>query len=196
MKNMFYNIVYCIKQKKALYITFIILAIVMLIIGVITAINFGSSSPLNLSNIPYIRFLRGNSGLFSLIFNLIISSLIVYLIILLCCSVKFLIPLAIIFYLYFIYSLGVIFTSILLIFGVFSTLILLILLLVFFTIEIILYTAILCELLCQTKNCYFKNCFNPKQGCNLYLSLILLVTILCFCIILSCLKSYIILLVY
>lgn len=196
MNNMFFSVKNCLKQKKALFVCFLILALAMLIIGVITAINFGSSTPLNLNNIPYIKFLRGSSSMFSLIFNSIISGIIIYLIILLCCSKTFLIPVAIIFYLYFIYSMGLIFTSILLLFGFFSTLILLILLLLFFAVEIFLFTLILCELLTLTKVCYFKSCFNFNQSCNLALTLMLIVLIVMFCLVLTISKSYIILLVY
>lgn len=197
MKNFFSNICQSIARKKALFFIFLISAVVMLILGVVSAINFDSGVvPIDLTNLPYIRFLKGDSGFFSLILNSIISSIVVYAIILLCCCKKFLCPIAIVFYLYLIYSMGVIFTSIILIYGFFSALILLILLLVYFLLQIIIFTAILCELICIAKIGYFRSCFNWHESVLLALSLLLLVLILAFCFILMFLKTYIFLLIY
>ena len=197
MANFFRSIIQSISKRKGLFFIFIIAAIVMIVLGVIAAINYDSGVlPIDLTNIPYIKFLRGDSGFFSMILNTIIACVIVYLIIVLCCCKKYLVPIAVIFYLYLIYSMGVIFTSIILIYGFFSSLILLVLLLVYFGIQLFVFTAILCELLYINKHMYFKTCFSWQESVLIYLSLILLITILTFCFILTFLKNYIILLLY
>lgn len=197
MKNMFRNIADCIARRKSLFILFIILALVMLVIGVVSAINFNTGVlPIDLGNITFIKFLRGSSGFFSLIFNTIIASIIIYAIMTLCCCKNFLIPFAVIFYLYFIYCMGVVWTSIMLIYGFFATIILLILLLAFYVCEIFILTVLLCELITISKTNYFKCCFNNQTSCVVILSTMLLVLIVTFCLILACLKSYIILLIY
>ena len=197
MKNMFRNIADCIARRKALFILFIVLALVMLVIGVVSAINFNTGVlPIDLGNITFIKFLRGSSGFFSLIFNTIIASIIIYAIMTLCCCKNFLIPFAVIFYLYFIYCMGVVWTSIMLIYGFFATIILLILLLAFYVCEIFILTVLLCELITISKTNYFKCCFNNQTSCVVILSTMLLVLIVTFCLILACLKSYIILLIY
>ena len=197
MKNMFRNIADCIARRKALFILFIVLALVMLVIGVVSAINFNTGVlPIDLGNITFIKFLRGSSGFFSLIFNTIIASIIIYAIMTLCCCKNFLIPFAVIFYLYFIYCMGVVWTSIMLIYGFFATIILLILLLAFYVCEIFILTTLLCELITISKTNYFRCCFNNQTSCVVVLSTMLLVLIVTFCLILACLKSYIILLIY
>lgn len=197
MKNMFRNIVDCISRKKAMFIVFIILALVMLVIGVVSAINFNTGVlPIDLGNITFIKFLRGSSGFFSLIFNTIIASVIIYALMVVCCCKNFLVPIAIIFYLYFIYCMGVVWTSVMLIYGFFATIILLILLLAFYACEIFILTLLLCELVNLPKTNYFRCCFNNQTSCAVILSTILLVLIVTFCLILACLKSYIILLIY
>lgn len=197
MKNIFRNIADCIARRKALFILFIVLALVMLVIGVVSAINFNTGVlPIDLGNITFIKFLRGSSGFFSLIFNTIIASIIIYAIMTLCCCKNFLIPFAVIFYLYFIYCMGVVWTSIMLIYGFFATIILLILLLAFYVCEIFILTVLLCELITISKTNYFKCCFNNQTSCVVILSTMLLVLIVTFCLILACLKSYIILLIY
>lgn len=197
MKNIFRNIADCIARRKALFILFIVLALVMLVIGVVSAINFNTGVlPIDLGNITFIKFLRGSSGFFSLIFNTMIASIIIYAIMTLCCCKNFLIPFAIIFYLYFIYCMGVVWTSIMLIYGFFATIILLILLLAFYVCEIFILTVLLCELITISKTNYFKCCFNNQTSCVVILSTMLLVLIVTFCLILACLKSYIILLIY
>ena len=194
---MFRNIADCIARRKSLFILFIILALVMLVIGVVSAINFNTGVlPIDLGNITFIKFLRGSSGFFSLIFNTIIASIIIYTIMTLCCCKNFLIPFAIIFYLYFIYCMGVVWTSIMLIYGFFATIILLILLLAFYVCEIFILTTLLCELITISKTNYFRCCFNNQTSCVVVLSTMLLVLIVTFCLILACLKSYIILLIY
>lgn len=194
---MFRNIADCIARRKSLFILFIILALVMLVIGVVSAINFNTGVlPIDLGNITFIKFLRGSSGFFSLIFNTIIASIIIYAIMTLCCCKNFLIPFAVIFYLYFIYCMGVVWTSIMLIYGFFATIILLILLLAFYVCEIFILTVLLCELITISKTNYFKCCFNNQTSCVVILSTMLLVLIVTFCLILACLKSYIILLIY
>lgn len=197
MKNIFGNVIDCLIRKKAMFIVFIILAVVMLVVGVISAVNFNTGVlAIDLGNITYVKFLRGSSGFFSLIFNTIIASIIIYAIMLVCCCKKILVPIAVIFYLYFIYCMGVVFTSILLIYGFFSTIILLILLLAFYVCEIFILTILLCELITINKTNYFRNCFSNQASCAIVLSTMLLILIVSFCIILACLKKYIILLIY
>ncbi len=197
--NLFFNsILNQIRVRKGLFIVLIISTIVVIVLGVISAINLdGGVLPIDLSNIAFIRYLKGDCGVFFLIFGTILNLLLFYSLILLFCCKRFLIPFAIIFYLYFVYSQIVIFTSLILLYGFFNTLILILLLLIYILLEIVLLMLFLLFLLNYTDSFgYFKNCFSSNNSNLIILTLALIVISILFCVVLIVLKSFVILLIY
>ena len=197
--NLFFNsILNHIRVRKGLFIVLIISTIVVIVLGVISAINLdGGVLPIDLSNIAFIRYLKGDCGVFFLIFGTILNLLLFYSLILLFCCKRFLIPFAIIFYLYFVYSQIVIFTSLILLYGFFNTLILILLLLIYILLEIVLLMLFLLFLLNYTDSFgYFKNCFSSNNSNLIILTLALIVISILFCVVLIVLKSFVILLIY
>ena len=197
--NLFFNsILNQIRVRKGLFIVLIISTIVVIVLGVISAINLdGGVLPIDLSNIAFIKYLKGDCGVFFLIFGTILNLLLFYSLILLFCCKRFLIPFAIIFYLYFVYSQIVIFTSLILLYGFFNTLILILLLLIYILLEIVLLMLFLLFLLNYTDSFgYFKNCFSSYNSNLIILTLALIVISILFCVVLIVLKSFVILLIY
>lgn len=197
--NLFFNsILNQIRVRKGLFIVLIISTIVVIVLGVISAINLdGGVLPIDLSNIAFIRYLKGDCGVFFLIFGTILNLLLFYSLILLSCCKRFLIPFAIIFYLYFVYSQIVIFTSLILLYGFFNTLILILLLLIYILLEIVLLMLFLLFLLNYTDSFgYFKNCFSSNNSNLIILTLALIAISILFCVVLIVLKSFVILLIY
>ncbi len=197
--NLFFNsILNQIRVRKGLFIVLIISTIVVIVLGVISAINLdGGVLPIDLSNIAFIKYLKGDCGVFFLIFGTILNLLLFYSLILLFCCKRFLIPFAIIFYLYFVYSQIVIFTSLILLYGFFNTLILILLLLIYVLLEIVLLMLFLLFLLNYTDSFgYFKNCFSSNNSNLIILTLALIVISILFCVVLIVLKSFVILLIY
>ncbi len=197
--NLFFNsILNQIRVRKGLFIVLIISTIVVIVLGVISAINLdGGVLPIDLSNIAFIKYLKGDCGVFFLIFGTILNLLLFYSLILLFCCKRFLIPFAIIFYLYFVYSQIVIFTSLILLYGFFNTLILILLLLIYILLEIVLLMLFLLFLLNYTDSFgYFKNCFSSNNSNLIILTLALIVISILFCVVLIVLKSFVILLIY
>ncbi len=196
MNNLFSSLFDCVRKKTALFILLCITTIAIIVLAVFSAISFnGGVLPIDLSNIAYMKFLMGDSGFAMLIFgNLLSLGLIYGLIILFSCK-KYLIPLALIFYLYFVYSQTVVFISILLIYGFFNVLLLLILLLIYLLAEFIIFLLML-TILCTLSNAndYFKCCFKNKSF--LLCTLMLLLVMLIFSLLLAILKSFIILLIF
>lgn len=198
MANFFANLFAPIRQKKGIFIFLLILTIAMLVLGVISGRHLDNGViTIDLSNVPYIKFISKKGGFVSLIFNTLISISILYSIILICFIKPFLSTISLIFYFYFVYSQAVIFVNILLIYGFFNALILLIFLLVYILILIFIFLLLILELfsLCNSHN-YFKTCFNAKNSNLLYLTIILISVVLIFSFMLLFLRSYIILLIY
>lgn len=194
--NIIHSVFDAIRARKGFFILLLISSVVMIVLGVISAINFdGGVLVIDLDNITFIKFLKDDCGFAFLIFGSLINIIIFYVIILACCCKRYLIPLSIIFYLYFVYSQAVIFTSTLLIYGFFNTIILLILLLIYIILNILLLMLLIC-LCVKNSNChnYFSTCFRRQD--IIHLSLVLLFVSIAFCIILSILKSFVILLIY
>lgn len=195
--NVFNNFFSCVKKRSGFFIFLCIFTIVAIVLGVIGAINFdGAIVSIDLNNVVYIKFLRGECGIVYFIFGSILSIGVFYAIVLLCCSKKFLYPLAILFYLYLIYSQAVVFMSILLIYGIFNTLVLLLVLLVFIIALALFFMLIITECIdiCD-RPFYFKSCFNMTNSILVY-SIGLLILSLVLCLIIWILKSFVILLVY
>lgn len=197
MNNLFSNLFSPFKRNKGFAIFLIIATVVVIVLGIFSAIQFDDSVLIiDLENVTYIRYLKGDSGFGGFLFGTLISVLIFYTIILLCCSKKYLMPLAVLFYLYLVYSQFVIFTCILIIYGFFNTLIFLMLLLIYFIALYFLFILLFLTLtnLCGQTN-FFRSCFNRDSNV-LILTILFILLVLLFSIILMFLRTYIILLIY
>ena len=75
--NNFINLIsFNIKQKKGLFIFLLILTLAAIVLAIIAGINFSDGIfSVDLSNISYIEFLKGETGWFGLFFGLILSLL-------------------------------------------------------------------------------------------------------------------------
>lgn len=197
MEKFFSNLFESVRLKKGYFIALILLSLVVIILAVVSAIQLnGSILPIDLSNITFIRFLRGECGFLFLVTGCILNLIVFYLAIVLCCCKNFLRPLAIVFYLYFVYCQALIFTSIILIYGLLNAFLLLVLLLIYLLgLFVLLMMIILClfNLSCDG---YFSACFNPHECQLLPLSLAILVLTVAFCVIEFLLKSFVLLLVF
>lgn len=198
MREFWRKIFSTIKQKRGTFIILLILTIIMLMLGVISGRHLDNGIiTIDLSQQPFIKFISHSGGFVSLIFNSLISLAILYFII----CVGFIKPfsslVSIIFYVYFVYSQGVIFINVLLVYGFFNALILLILLLMYIFCLLSLFILLILELLsiCNTSP-YFKICFNPKQSNIFWLGLIIACVVLVFSFVLLFMRSYIFLLIY
>ena len=197
MVNIFNSIIYSIKAKKVLFTFLIILSVIVGVLAVVSAVNLsGSLLPLDLSNIAFIKYLRGDTGFAFLLTGTLVNLLLFYIIIFLFCSKKILFPLAIIFYLYFVYSQVMIFVSIFLIYGFFNTLILLLFLLVYYLAVFLLLTLIVIDLSNICGAGYFKCCINKNESNLIFLTIALILISLIFCVIITILKTFVILLIY
>ncbi len=198
MGVVFDNILGCVKQKKLLTIILLASTILVIILGVFSALNFDNSALcINLNNVLYIKYLAGDCGVTSLIFGLLFSLFIYYFIILLCCSKNFLIPISVLFYLYFVYSQTVIFVSLILIYGFLNTIILLMLLLCFYLITFALFMLLIVALsLYANQGNYIACCFNKTNNVINFLTICFVVVLLIFIILLIFLKSFVLLLVF
>ncbi|MBE5741223.1 MAG: hypothetical protein E7351_01670 [Clostridiales bacterium] len=198
MSQIFSSLFDCIKRKKGFFIILVLGAIVAIILGVFAGMNFSSGVfTIDLGNIAYIKFLKGDTGFVSMIFSLILSLGIFFLIIVVCGCKLFLIPLGVVFYLYLVYSQTVIFISVIMIYGFFNCIILAVLLLVYILFLIFLYTLVLTECVCIMRGgSYFKTCINLRECKVLIYFLLVIIATLVFTIIITILKSYVILLIY
>ena len=198
MVKIFSRICETIKRKRAMFVLLILFSIAISVLAVYSAISFDSIAiTIDIGNVTFVKFLRGDSGIISFIFGTLISILVFYFIMLICCFKKFLLPFAILFYLYFVYSQMVIFTSIIVIYGFFNVLILILFLIVFYLLEFLLFILLILELSnISGSSCYFKDCFN-KDLCNVFLLTIgLMCLCVAFCVLLMLLKSFVLLLVF
>ncbi len=192
----------CLKQtvrrKKALFVILLLLTVLTIILAIFAAININNGIfDIDLSNVPYIKFLRGSGGLPVFIFNCFVTIGIIYAVIILTFAKPYTAVIGVIFYLYFVYSQIVIFVSVIMIYGFLNVLLILILILLLLVIEFFVLMLICLEL-ASICNCsgYFKTCFD-NSNCKLLLySLILLAAIFVFCLVTMLLRSFVILLVY
>ena len=107
MNNIFSGLFSCVRIKKAYFVCLIFFTIIAVVLGVIAAINFGGGVyAVDLEHISYVKFLKGDCGFMSLIFNLILSLSVFFIVIYLCNFKSWLVPLAILFYLYCKYQRG------------------------------------------------------------------------------------------
>ena len=198
MNNIFFSIKENIKIKKGYFALLLILAILSIVLGVFAAINISNGIlTLDLENISYIQYLKAEIGFASLIFKLLFSLFLFFVIIYFCNLKTFLLPISILFYMYFIYSQFVVLISLILVYGFFNCIILAILLFLYIILCCFLFL-LLCLDLSKHCNChnYFQLTFNNKSSNVLFYLLSLICLTLIFCIVLTILKSFVILLVY
>ena len=196
MKHFFGDLFNCVKLKKGYFIILVLLSIIMIVLGIVAIINLDSDLSIDLSNISYIKFLKGG-GFGSMMFGLFLAISIFAIALILCHWKTFLMPIGVIFYLYLVYSQTFVFVSIILIYGIFNCIILLILLLLYQFFLWSIFLLLCCELSCHTKShYYFKSCFSFKRSKVLFFLLSLLILTLIFTIILTILKKFVILLVF
>lgn len=184
--------------KKNYFIFLLILTIASIVLGVFAGINVSSGIlVVDLTNIAYIQFLTNDCGFVTMIFKLLFSLLVFYLLIYICNIKPFLVPLSIIFFMYLVYSQTVVFISIIMLYGFFNSIILCLLLLIYILILFFLFILLCLELnrFCNCHN-YFSSTFNFSSSNVLTLSIAIIISTLIFCVILAILKSFVILLVY
>lgn len=182
------------KRHKVLLIFMLFMIVVCIILGVFAGIKINHSLfPQDFSNVLYVKFLKGSTGFSGFLFSQIFTLSFFILIILICSVTFYLMPISILFFLYFVYSQTVTIISISMEFGFFNTLILLVLLILvsfcyFFLFCLIFLTCI--------DNCgvpkYFSVCF--KEIFPLILACFVIV--LSITIILTILKKFVFILVY
>lgn len=198
MKNIFYKTLMTIRQKKGLFIFMLLLSILLIVLGVIAAINFsGGVLVVDLSNIAHIQFLKEECSFVSCMFRLMLSLLIFMLIICLCGCKPYLFPIGILFYGYLIYSQTVIFLSLILLYGFFNCVIFSLLLLIYILTLSLVFILYLMEISCHCNSSpYFKNVCSWNNS-NLWQCVICVTLItFVFCLLLTILKSFVLLLVY
>lgn len=197
MYNVFFNMFNCFRTKKGYFILLILTTILAIVLGVYAGVSFGGGVfAVDLGNIAYVKFLQNNTSLFGMIFSLIFSLFIFFALILLFCSKVFLVPLALMFYLYLVYSQVVVCVSLVMIYGIVNCLILLMVLMVYVCVIVFLFVLGMMHMFCYTNDSfYFKHCITFKNYV-LWMFVAVIATSVIFCFMLSILKSFVILLVY
>lgn len=195
---MFKGLFDCVKERKGYFVFLIILSVVSVVLGVIAAINFsGETYTINLSHIAYIKFLGGHCGFASMIFSLILSLLVFFIVLLICHLKIFLYPFGLIFYMYLVYSQTVVFMSVIITYGILNCIILAVLLLIYSLLVWCLFLFLMCEILKYfNKPNYFRSCCSFKESKILVYFLLMLLVTLIFALVLTILKSYVILLIF
>jgi len=198
MNNFFNLISLRVKQNKGFFILILLLTTISIILAVVAGINFSEGLfSIDLSNICYIEYLKGDCGWGALFFKLIFSLIIFILLIALFACKPYLLPISVVFYLYLIYSQILVVVSLIITYGILNCVILILLLIIY---NIILTSIFLLMLLdlnmhCKNKN-YFNSCFNINL--SIFPICLLFILILCFIfsIILLILKSFVLILIF
>lgn len=198
MRDLITNLLSPIKAKKIYFIFLILLTIVAVILGVFASLSFTSGFlTIDLGNIAYIKFLKGDTGMVSMIFSTLLSLLLFYCIVWVCHAKSICAPLSIIFYLYLVYSQTIVLVSLVMIYGFFNCIILAMLLLLYILACWFVFILSICHLSCICNEPdYFKCSLNLKQTKFLICLLLLIISTLIFAFIITILKNFIILLVY
>jgi len=187
-----------IKQKRGYFTFLLILTLTSIVLGVYAGINVsGGILVVDLTNISYIQFLTGETSFVSMIFKLMVSLFTFFILIHVCNFKPFLLPFAIIFYMYLIYSQTVVLISIIMLYGFFNCIIVCILLFIYILIITFIFILHCIEVnkFCGCQG-YFKQSFNLNGSNVLICAILLVIVTLIFCTILAILKSFVILLVY
>lgn len=198
MNNVINNIFYVFRQKKKLFIFILILSIIACVLAIIAGVNFSEGVfSVDLNNICYIQYLKGDCGWFGLIFKLILSLLIFIILIVVFASKPVLFPISLIFYLYLIYSQIVVIVSLIVVYGIFNCVILILLLILYNIVLISIFIFLILDInyCCNCGN-YFNNIFNYRNSNLLIYLMLILILCLIFSIILIVLKSFVLLLVF
>ena len=197
MRYFLYNIFLPFKEKRAYFVWLLIFTLIAFVVGVYAGINLNNQVfSIDMSSISYINFLKGECGLLSLVFKLFLSLTIFYTLILVCHCKKYLIPLAIIIYMYFVYTQAVVLISLIVIYGFFNSIVLFFVLLIYEIFVIATFLISMMHMYCLIGNFdFFKSCFS-WQNYILWFLLFLLIWCLIFSTMLLILKSFVILLVY
>ncbi len=198
MNNFFVELFDCVRRKRGYLFIILILSLVAIVLGVVASINFdGDVFSVDLSKIAYIKFLKGECGLVSLIFNMSMSLMVFFIIVLICNKKSFLIPVAIAFYLYLVYSQVVILVSLILIYGFLNCFIFAILLLIYDIFIWSIFILITLELSNLTNRFdYFKKSCSFRESKTLFFILFAILGVITFSFILMVLKNYVVLLIY
>ena len=198
MGNFVVKIKSSLRQYKILLILLALITVLAIVLGVIFALNTPSDVyEVNLSEIAYIKFLSGKSGLMSMMFKMWLSLLIFLILIIVCGIKRFLFPLGVVFYLYLVYSQVFVIMNVVFLYGFFSCLILLMLLIIYTIINSILFMFVFVELWkIGGKPNYFRNACKPSYSLALVYVLLILLVCTLFCFVLLILKSFIILLIF
>lgn len=187
----------CIKLKKGYFVILLLLTIFAIVLAVFGAMSInGGSITLSLGNMVYIKYLNGSSGMMSMLFRLIFSLSLFFFFIFIGHWKFYLYPVGILFYLYLVYSQAVVFISIILVYGFFNCIILAVFLLFYLLFLFFIFILMMLEMSCCTNQNYFKSCFSWKRSKLLLCICILIGWSILFAVILSILKSFVILLVY
>ena len=198
MREIFNLIKFNIKQKKVLFLTILILTLVAVVFAIIAGINFGEGVfTIDLSNICYIQFLKGECGWVGLFFRLILGLFIFAVLILFFSCKPFLFPVSVLFYLYLVYSQVLVMVSLIIVYGILNCVILILLLSIYNFVLISLFFLILLDLNnhCRNGN-YFSNCFNLNISVAPICFIVLILLCFIFSVTLIILKSFILLLVF
>ena len=182
------------RKHKLLIVSLIISTIIMIVIAVVSGIKLNKSMfPQNFSNVSYIKFLKGSSGFVSFMFSTLFANAIFITVIWLSCIRPYLIPIGLLFYLYYVYAQTVTIISVMLDFGFFNTIIVIIFLILISFVYFFLYLLlIICSVDCTADIKYCSLSF------RLILPLIIMfiISIIFSAILLLSLKNFVIILVY
>lgn len=187
-----------VKRKKGFLFFLILLSVTAIILGVIASVKFsGGVLVVDLSNIACVEFLKCECSFFSMFFKTILSLIVFMVLICLCGYKAFLMPLAILFYFYLIYSQTVVFISIILIYGFFNCVVFSLLHLIYILSVWFIFVMFIVEIYSMLGASKYFSCVFNFKNCNalLYVCCMVVLTLI-FSIVLNILQSSILLLVY
>ena len=198
MKN-FFSIIFCnsflaCKRHKGFLIFLIIMSVICIILGAFAGVKINHSMfPQDFSNVVYVKYLKGSLGFSGFLFSQIFTLLFFLAIIFTCSAFVLLIPIGILFFLYFVYAQTVTIISICMEFGFFNTLILLIFLVIISFCYFFLFCMVflICLDCCGTPN-YFRVCLRDVFPILIAFLIVVLITT----ITLMTLKKFVFILVY
>lgn len=182
------------KKHKLLVISLIIATVVMIVIAIVSGIQLNKSMfPQDFSNISYVKFLKGKGGFVSFMFSTLFSTSIFIVVIWISSVKRYLIPIGLLFYLYYVYSQTITIVSVMLDFGFFNTIIVIVYLIIITFIYFFLFILLIaCTADCAGEMKFFSISFRVIVP----ILIMFVVTIIFSAIILLSLKNFVIVLVY
>ena len=198
MGSFFDRVCQCVWTKKWALILLVILSLVMIGLAVYSASRFeGLEIEINLTNIAIIRFLMGGIGIVATIFLTTLACVVFFFLILLCHCKTWLIPLGWAIYLYYVYCQAVVIVSLIIKYGFLNCVLVVSMLIMFLLVSMAIFLLAILDFLsicrCST---YFSTCFNIRDDNTLIYLIALVVFISLFVLVLSIMKSFMILLIY